>query len=59
MLHIVPILCLIFFIGFIEIRLKNELTEVEDSIRRLKKRIVILESDVRKLRDDSNKEVRS
>ena len=59
MLHIVPILCLIFFIGFIEIRLKNELTEIEDSIRRLKKRIVILESDVRKLRDDSNKEVRS
>lgn len=59
MLHIVPIVCLIFFIGFIEIRLKNELTEVEDSIRRLKKRIVILESDVSKLRDDSDKEVRS
>lgn len=37
MLHIVPILCLILFIGFVEYRLKEHLTKVDDEIAILKK----------------------
>lgn len=44
MLHVVPILCLLFFIGFIEIRLKNEINEIEEEFKKLKKRVKDLET---------------
>lgn len=37
MLHIVPILCLILFIGLVEYRLKEHLTKIDDEIAILKK----------------------
>lgn len=37
MIHVLPIICLIIFIFFLEIRLKRELTEVGKEINALKK----------------------
>ena len=37
MIHVLPIICLIIFIFFLEIRLKRELTEVEKEFNALKK----------------------
>ena len=39
MLHIVPILCLVIFIGFMEFRLKREFDEIRDEFDKIKKRI--------------------
>lgn len=39
MLHIVPILCLIFFIWFIEVRLKKEIHRIEQDLKDLKSSI--------------------
>lgn len=39
MLHIVPILCLLFFIGFIEFKLKKEFEEIRKEFIELKKKI--------------------
>lgn len=39
MLHIVPILCLVFFIGFIEFKLKKEFEEIRREFIELKKKI--------------------
>lgn len=33
MLHVVPILCLILFIGFVEYRLKKHLDEIDEKIK--------------------------
>lgn len=46
MLHVVPILCLLFFIGFVEIQLKNELKNVEEEFKDLKKRLKDLERKI-------------
>lgn len=46
MLHVVPILCLLFFIGFVEIQLKNELRNVEAEFKDLKKRLKDLERKI-------------
>lgn len=37
MIHVLPIICLIIFIFFLEIRLKRELTEVGKEFNALKK----------------------
>lgn len=39
MMHVLPIICLIIFIFFLEIRLKRELTEVGEEFKALKKAI--------------------
>lgn len=39
MIHVLPIICLIIFIFFLEIRLKRELTEVSEEFNALKKAI--------------------
>ena len=40
MIHIVPILCLIIFVFFLEIRIKHELIEVEQEFKILKEEIL-------------------
>lgn len=40
MMHILPILCLLIFIYFLEIRIKHELMEVEHEFKILKKEIL-------------------
>lgn len=37
MLHIVPILCLILFVGLVEYRLKKYLDEINERINKLEK----------------------
>lgn len=37
MLHIVPIICLIFFIFFIEYRLKKHIEKNDEELRKIKK----------------------
>lgn len=44
MTHIVPILCLIFFVYFLEFRLKRELYQVEINLDELKQKIKELEN---------------
>lgn len=39
MLHVVPILCLILFIGLVEYRLKEHLNETDERISKLEKLI--------------------
>lgn len=40
MLHTVPVLCLIFFVLFVELQLKKELHQIEAEFRELKKSIL-------------------
>lgn len=40
MIHILPIICLIIFIFFLEIRIRNELMEVEHEFKILKEEIL-------------------
>ena len=40
MTHILPILCLLFFVFFLEIRIKHELMEVEQKFKILKEEIL-------------------
>ena len=40
MIHVLPIICLLIFVFFLEIRLKQELTEVEEEFKALKKAIL-------------------
>lgn len=42
MLHIVPILCLILFIGLVEYRLKKHLDETEERLDQLEKVTAII-----------------
>lgn len=42
MLHIVPILCLILFVGLVEYRLKKHLDETDERISRLEKLITLM-----------------
>lgn len=39
MLHVVPILCLIFFIWFVEMQLKEELRNISMGFKELKEKI--------------------
>ena len=40
MTHILPILCLLIFVFFLEIRIKHELMEVEQEFKLLKEEIL-------------------
>lgn len=40
MMHVLPILCLLIFVFFLEIRIKHELMEVEQEFRILKEEIL-------------------
>lgn len=39
MLHVVPVLCLIFFIWFVEMQLKKELHNISTEFKELKEKI--------------------
>ena len=52
MIHIVPILCLIIFVFFLEIRIKHELIEVEQEFKILKEEILKNREEIKE-----NKEV--
>lgn len=43
MTHIVPILCLLIFVFFLEIRIRHELMEVEQKFKILKEEILKIE----------------
>lgn len=50
MIHILPILCLLIFVFFLEIRIKHELMEVEQKFKILKEEILKIERRLRKIR---------
>lgn len=37
MLHIIPIICLLMFFGFVEYRLSKEILKIEEEIQYIKK----------------------
>ena len=47
MLHIVPILCLIFFVVYVELQLKKEMHNIEQEFKELKERIVSNKNEIR------------
>lgn len=47
MLHIVPILCLIFFVVYVEFQLKKEMHNIEQEFRELKERILSNKNEIR------------
>lgn len=52
MTHVVPILCLIFFIGFIELQLKSKIFYIEQEFENLKKNIKNNSNKIDKNRED-------
>lgn len=46
MLHIVPILCLIIFVGFVEFRLKQEFNEIRKEFDNLKRQIDVNRTNI-------------
>ena len=46
MLHIVPIVCLIIFVGFVEFRLKQEFNEIRKEFDNLKRQIDINRTNI-------------
>lgn len=46
MLHIVPILCLVIFVGFVEFRLKQEFNEIRKEFDNLKRQIDINRTNI-------------
>ena len=52
MIHVLPIICLIIFIFFLEIRIRNELMEVEHEFKILKEEILKNREEIKE-----NKEV--
>lgn len=51
MLHIVPILCLIFFIWFIEMQMKKEMHNISEEFRELKEKILNNKNQIEVNRD--------
>lgn len=47
MLHIVPILCLIFFVVYIEFQLKREILNIEQEFKELKEMILSNKNEIR------------
>lgn len=47
MLHTVPILCLIFFVVYVEFQLKKEINNIEQEFRELKERILSNKNEIR------------
>lgn len=54
MLHVVPILCLVFFIFFIEIRLKSHVDENDKEIERLSKTVAAITKSLNELKYDNS-----
>ena len=52
MIHVLPIICLIIFIFFLEIRIRHELMEVEQEFKILKEEILKNREEIKE-----NKEV--
>lgn len=46
MLHVVPILCLILFIGLVEYRLKKHLDDVDIMLEKVNKKCTLLEREL-------------
>lgn len=51
MLHIVPVLCLIFFVVYIEFQLKKEMHNIEQEFKELKERILNNKNEIKVNRD--------
>lgn len=51
MLHIVPILCLIFFVVYVEFQLKKEMHNIEQEFKELKERILNNKNEIKVNRD--------
>lgn len=47
MLHIIPILCLIFFVVYVEFQLKKEIHNIGQEFRELKERILSNKNEIR------------
>lgn len=47
MLHIVPILCLIFFVVYVELQLKKEMHNIEQEFKELKEMILSNKNEIR------------
>ena len=47
MLHIVPVLCLIFFVVYVEFQLKKEMRNIEQEFKELKERILSNKNEIR------------
>lgn len=47
MLHIVPILCLIFFVIYVEFQLKKEMHNIEQEFREHKERILSNRNEIK------------
>lgn len=47
MLHIVPILCLIFFVVYVEFQLKKEMHNIDQEFKELKERILSNKNEIR------------
>lgn len=47
MLHIVPILCLIFFVVYVELQLKKEMHNIEQEFKELRERILSNKNEIR------------
>lgn len=47
MSHIVPILCLIFFVVYVELQLKKEMHNIEQEFKELKERILSNKNEIR------------
>lgn len=52
MLHILPVLCLIFFVLFLELQLKKEMYEIERQFKELKK---LIDSNALGIRNNKDK----
>lgn len=55
MLHVVPILCLIFFIWFIEMQLKKEMHKISEEFKELKEKISNNKENIQENRSLINK----
>lgn len=51
MLHIVPVLCLIFFVIYVEFQLKKDMHNIEQEFKELKERILNNKNEIKANRD--------
>lgn len=54
MLHVVPILCLIFFIFFVEYRLKEHINNTDKELKSVAEELALQKGDMIKLRESLN-----
>ena len=55
MIHVLPIICLIIFIFFLEIRIRNELMEVEHEFKILKEEILKNREKIKENKEEISK----